>query len=194
MSFSSNRLMLKNGWMSGISQQMRRANFSNTSQMHSRKLAKSASLYAVRKRATNGRLTSETSYTYLVSYARSIPPTSAKAEAAALKVIATSLRLPSVFNFDSLLKVDSVMVVKGHQLFALLNILLQGGISEYRKWLETNEGILGEFGIVLIHVCSYCTPDAPFYRIGCITTRAQNPFTRSFRPLFRKHRPGCTIF
>ncbi|KAF8530925.1 hypothetical protein JB92DRAFT_2854313 [Gautieria morchelliformis] len=87
----------------------------------------------------------ETSYTYLVSYARSIPPTSSKAEAAALKVIATSLRLPSVFNFDSLLKVDSVMVVKDHQLFILLKILLQDGISEYRKWLETNEGILGEY-------------------------------------------------
>lgn len=97
----------------------------------------------------------ETSYTYLVSYARSLPPTSPKAEAAALRVIATSLRLPTIFNFDSLLKLDCVMAVKGHQLFALLKILLQAGIPEYRTWLETNEGVLAEYGIPSFH-CLCC--------------------------------------
>ena len=52
-----------------------------------------------------------------------------------------------IFTFDSLLKLDSVMVVKNHQLYVLLKIILQDGIQEYRQWLEANEGILSEFGM-----------------------------------------------
>lgn len=89
---------------------------------------------------------SETSYTYQVSFVRSISPNSPKAEAAALSLIATSLRLPSVFNFDPLLKIDAVRVVKDHQLFALLKILLEGGLSDFHSWLEKHEAVLGEFG------------------------------------------------
>ncbi|KAF8592729.1 PCI domain-containing protein [Ramaria rubella] len=87
----------------------------------------------------------EISYTYLVLYARSISPNSPKAKPVALTVIATSLRLPSIFNFDPLLKIDSIRTAKDHQIFHLLKILLNGGISEYQTWLETNEAVLSEF-------------------------------------------------
>ena len=98
----------------------------------------------------------------MVSYARSIPPTSPKAMTAALNVIATSLRIPSIFNFDSLLKLDSVMVVKDHQLCILLKVLLQDGIQEYRKWLEKSEEVLSEFGMVSVRFSIYCMPNALF--------------------------------
>jgi len=68
---------------------------------------------------------------------------------AALDVIATSLRLPSVFNFDPLLKIDAVRVAKDHQLFALFKILLEGGLAEYRTWLQNNEAVLDQFGMSL---------------------------------------------
>ena len=119
-------------------------------------------IHSSQNKANRCLLTRETSYTYLVSYARSIPPASPKAEAAALSAIATSLKLPTVFNFDSLLKLDSVMVVKDHQLCILLKILLQDGIQEYRKWLETSERFLSEFGIMSFCFCLHRGPDAQF--------------------------------
>ena len=47
------------------------------------------------------------------------------------------------------------MAVKDHQLFLLLKIFLQDGISEYRKWLETNEGVLSDFSMMVLHY-PYC--------------------------------------
>ncbi|KAF8514828.1 PCI-domain-containing protein [Hysterangium stoloniferum] len=86
-----------------------------------------------------------TSYSYMVSYLRTISPNSSKAEEDSLSVIATALRLPSIFNFDSLLKIDAVRVAKDHPLFSLLKILLGGGLAEYHEWLTTHEAVLNEF-------------------------------------------------
>lgn len=88
----------------------------------------------------------EQSYSYQVLYVRSLPANSPKAQAAALGVIAKALKLPSVLNFDGLLKLDAVRRVKDHQLFALLKIILQGGLSDYQQWLSANEVVLTEFG------------------------------------------------
>lgn len=89
----------------------------------------------------------ETSYSYQVAYVKSIPSSSPKVEASALAVIATALKLHSVFNFDALLKIGSVRVVKDHPLFFLLKIMLEGGIPEYQSWLAANEAIVNEFGL-----------------------------------------------
>lgn len=88
----------------------------------------------------------ETSYSYQVAYVKSIPSSSPKVEASSLAVIATALKLHSVFNFDALLKIGSVRVVKDHPLFFLLKIMLEGGIPEYQSWLAANEAVLNEFG------------------------------------------------
>ena len=102
---------------------------------------------ALRSVYTHSLIHREASYTYLILYVRSIPPNSPKAKTAALDLIATSLRLPSVFNFDPLLKIDAVRVAKDHQLFALFKILLEGGLLEYRSWLQNNEAVLNSFGM-----------------------------------------------
>ncbi|GJJ07235.1 hypothetical protein Clacol_001435 [Clathrus columnatus] len=87
----------------------------------------------------------EESYSFEVFYVRSIPANSPKAQAAALAVIAKALKLPTVFSFDALLKLNTVRAARDHQLFSLLKILIQGSLTDYQQWVIPNDNILGEF-------------------------------------------------
>ncbi|KIJ37443.1 hypothetical protein M422DRAFT_178100 [Sphaerobolus stellatus SS14] len=89
----------------------------------------------------------ETAYTYEVAYVRSISPSSPKAQPAALFAIATALRLPSIFNFDALFKIDAVQVAKDQPLYALLRVILEGSIADLDSWVVANEATLNEFGL-----------------------------------------------
>ena len=74
------------------------------------------------------------SYQYTLSYVRSLTPTSNAGKIAAVDAIATALRLPSIFDFDPLFKLDAVIGVKSHELFSLLQIFLNEGLPEFRAW------------------------------------------------------------
>ena len=74
------------------------------------------------------------SYQYTLSYVRSLPPTSETGKAAALDAIATALRLPTIFDFDPLFKLDAVIAVNHHELFSLLQIFLNEGLSQFKVW------------------------------------------------------------
>lgn len=86
-----------------------------------------------------------TSYEYSISYVRFLPPTSPEAQAAAINLIATALRLPSVFDFDALFKLSAIIAVKDHELFSLLRIFLNDGLKEYEAWEASHQGALQKY-------------------------------------------------
>lgn len=88
----------------------------------------------------------ETSYEYCLSYVRSLPPHSAAAQAAAIRLVATALTLPSLFDFDPLFKLDAVISAKDHELFSLLQIFLNDGLLELNSWKEHHPGALEKYG------------------------------------------------
>ena len=88
----------------------------------------------------------ETAYTYSISYVRSLPPTPSSTKAAALQLIATSLRLPTVFDFSVLYELQNVQSLESHALYDLLRIFSERGLPEYKVWQESNAATLNEFG------------------------------------------------
>lgn len=84
------------------------------------------------------------SYQFLLSYARSIPSSSSDAQKAGTDAVVAALRLPSNFDFDPLLKLDSVVALRGKPLFSLLDIFLNSGLTEYRAWASADASVLEE--------------------------------------------------
>ncbi|TFK43819.1 hypothetical protein BDQ12DRAFT_643487 [Crucibulum laeve] len=82
------------------------------------------------------------SYEYTLSYVRALPPTSSEGEAAAIDAIATAFRLPTVFDFDPLFKLDAVIAAKNNELFSLLQVFLNGGLAEFKAWEGSHAGAL----------------------------------------------------
>ncbi|KAJ3911423.1 hypothetical protein F5877DRAFT_9775, partial [Lentinula edodes] len=74
------------------------------------------------------------SYDYSLLYLRSLPPMSEAARDTSTKVIASALQIPSIFDFDALFKLDAVVANKDHELFSLLQVFLNHGLSEYKSW------------------------------------------------------------
>jgi len=72
----------------------------------------------------------------LLLYVKSLPSSSQEVQAAALILIASALRLPTIFDFDPLLKLKAVLAVKDHELFGLLQIFLNNGLSEFKSWVS----------------------------------------------------------
>ncbi|KAL1754733.1 hypothetical protein FB107DRAFT_263039 [Schizophyllum commune] len=86
-------------------------------------------------------------YEFVQLYARSLPSSSPEAREAAAQAISLALRLPTVFDFDPLFKLDAVVAAKDHELFPLLQIFLSGGLPEYRSWASSNAGAVEKFGL-----------------------------------------------
>lgn len=73
---------------------------------------------------------------------RSLDATSEAGKAAAVDAIATALRLPTIFDFDPLLKLDAVVAAKDSELFSLLQIFLNEGLAEFNAWEGSHSGVL----------------------------------------------------
>lgn len=71
-------------------------------------------------------------------------PSSPDAQTAAVNVIASALQLPSLFDFDPLLKLELVSSIQKHPIYALLQIFLQNGLSEYQSWVSQNGAVISE--------------------------------------------------
>ena len=93
-----------------------------------------------------------TSYQYLLTSLRNLPSNSPHAESSATQAISTSLKLPSVFDFDTLFKIDAIIKLQGHELFSLLRVFLSGGLEDYNKWESGHPGSVEKYG------------DCPHYR------------------------------
>lgn len=79
-----------------------------------------------------------TAYEYTLSYVRSLPPNSNASQTAAVDAIAVALRLPSLFNFDALFRLDPVVAAQNHELFSLLRIFMNDGLSEFQAWVTSH--------------------------------------------------------
>ncbi|KAH9971432.1 PCI-domain-containing protein [Lactifluus volemus] len=90
---------------------------------------------------------SETAYYYKLAHVRSLDPTSQSTTPAALDAIATAVSVPSVFDFDPLFKLDAVLAVHSHPLFALLRIFLSGGLDDLRSWQRAHADFIKSYGL-----------------------------------------------
>ncbi|CAK5263095.1 unnamed protein product [Mycena citricolor] len=79
-----------------------------------------------------------TSYEYSIAYVRSLSAGSPSSETAAVELIATALRLPFVFDFDPLFKLDAVVAAKDHELFGLLHIFLNDSLPAFSAWADAH--------------------------------------------------------
>ncbi|TFK25947.1 PCI domain-containing protein [Coprinopsis marcescibilis] len=95
--------------------------------------------------ATTGQ--TATSYEYSLLYIKTLPSGSNAARTAAIEAISTALRLPDLFDFDPLFKLDAVIAAKDHDLFPLLQIFLNNGLSEFKAWVSTNGGLLEKYNL-----------------------------------------------
>ncbi|KAF8915392.1 hypothetical protein CPB85DRAFT_1294258 [Mucidula mucida] len=86
-------------------------------------------------------------YSYSLAYVRSLPATSDEGKVAAVDAIAAALRLPSVFDFDPLFKLDAVVASKDHELFSLLQVFLNGGLSDFSNWLQGHAGAIEKYNL-----------------------------------------------
>ncbi|KAI0677204.1 PCI-domain-containing protein [Trametes maxima] len=84
-------------------------------------------------------------YHYQLSYVRSLPPASPAAQEAAISAVASALRLPSYFDFDSLFRLDAVVAAKDHELFSLLRIFLNEGLPQYKAWADSHSAALAKY-------------------------------------------------
>ncbi|KAJ3925426.1 MAG: PCI domain-containing protein [Lentinula lateritia] len=82
------------------------------------------------------------SYEYSLLYLRSLLPASEAARNTCITVIAFALRIPSIFDFDSLLKLNAIIANQDHELFSLLRVFLHNGLSEFKSWEALHVGAL----------------------------------------------------
>ncbi|PPQ68277.1 hypothetical protein CVT26_006193 [Gymnopilus dilepis] len=88
-----------------------------------------------------------TAYEYSLLYIKYLPPSSDAAKTASLDAIASALRLPTVFDFDPLFKLDAVVSIKDHELFSLLQVFLNNGLAEFNTWQSQHSGVLEKYNI-----------------------------------------------
>ncbi|KAK2466003.1 hypothetical protein APHAL10511_001644 [Amanita phalloides] len=84
----------------------------------------------------------ESAYGYSLTYVRLLPTSSPEAPTAAGSVIADGLRLPAIFDFDPLFKLNAVVAAKDHELFPLLQLFVNDGFVELQAWLESHPNVI----------------------------------------------------
>lgn len=84
-----------------------------------------------------------TSYQYQIAYVKSLPAASARD--AAVDTIVTALRLPSIFDFDALFRIDAVLAAKDSDIYSLLQIFLNDGLAEYFAWVSSHGDVLTKY-------------------------------------------------
>ncbi|TFK55641.1 PCI-domain-containing protein [Heliocybe sulcata] len=92
-----------------------------------------------------------TAYSYTLPYVRSLPSSSPEAQAAAVDTIAAALRLP-IYDFDPLFKLDAVVASKDHELFSLLQVFLNGGLSDYKSWEANHADAFEKYNLDKTHL------------------------------------------
>ena len=85
---------------------------------------------------------------------------SPEAQSAAISVIADALRLPTVFDFDPLFKLNAVVALKDHELFSLLQLFVNGGLVEFQTWVESHPGVIENHGIIFFQIYTKNVADA----------------------------------
>jgi len=74
-----------------------------------------------------------------------VPPSSQEAQSAAIEAVASALRLPTILDFDLLYNLEAVLRLKNHELFDLLQIFMNGSLSDYKAWEVNHPGALEKY-------------------------------------------------
>ncbi|PFH51347.1 hypothetical protein AMATHDRAFT_59429 [Amanita thiersii Skay4041] len=89
----------------------------------------------------------EKAYEFSRTYVRLLPASTPDSEAAALDLITTALNLPSVLDFDPLLKLNAVVALKDHELFSLLHIFMNDGLLAYQSWVQSHPDVFEKYNL-----------------------------------------------
>ena len=88
---------------------------------------------------------SEKAHTHTLARARILPKDSPLAQEAVLEAVASAIRIPSIFNFDSLFKLSNLPLIKDHPLRVLLNIFLGKELSDYQAWAASHADCMATY-------------------------------------------------
>ncbi|KAG8711081.1 hypothetical protein FRC08_016338 [Ceratobasidium sp. 394] len=88
----------------------------------------------------------ETAYGYQLFYLHAVCTKSPQALEASTRAISWAVSEPSIFDLDSLLRIDTLEAAKDHPLYSLLKIFSSGDLAQYRTWESEHESTLTEFG------------------------------------------------
>ncbi|KAF9281395.1 hypothetical protein BGZ68_006655 [Mortierella alpina] len=68
-------------------------------------------------------------------------------KATATRAIVESITLPSVLNFENLLKVDAIQHLKSEKVYELLSVFMSGNVQDFRALIAKNAGLIKELGL-----------------------------------------------
>ncbi|KIY52318.1 PCI-domain-containing protein [Fistulina hepatica ATCC 64428] len=86
-------------------------------------------------------------YPFSLLHLKLFDSSSPKARQAGIDAIVLALRLPQVFDFNPLFKLDGVIAAKDHELFSLLQVFLTGSLQDYNAWMTNHAGVLEQYGL-----------------------------------------------
>ncbi|KAH0840248.1 hypothetical protein J3R83DRAFT_1255 [Lanmaoa asiatica] len=78
----------------------------------------------------------DTAYEYRILLVHTLPSSSPQGRSAAVDTIVAALRIPTVFDFDSLYNLDPIIAVRDHEVFPLIQIFLRNGLPEFQAWAD----------------------------------------------------------
>ncbi|KAG8218990.1 hypothetical protein J3R82DRAFT_4733 [Butyriboletus roseoflavus] len=83
----------------------------------------------------------DSAYEYQILLVHALPSSSPQGRSAAVDTIAAALRIPTVFDFDTLYNLDPIIAVRDHELFPLLQIFLRNGLPEFQAWADGHTAV-----------------------------------------------------
>ena len=134
-----------------------------------------------------------TAYEYTLSYVRSLPPNSDASQTAAVDAIAAALRLPSLFNFDAVFRLDAVIAAQNHELFSLLRVFINDGLSEFQAWATAHTDSFAKYSKYKPLKTNDLESNCDFGRSRPGAAGAQNPPASSYYPRLPKYRARATL-
>lgn len=84
----------------------------------------------------------DAAYEYRILLVHTLPSSSPQSRSSAVDTIVASLRIPTIFDFDTLYNLDPIIAVRDHELFPLLQIFLKSGLPEFRAWVDDHSTLL----------------------------------------------------
>jgi hypothetical protein len=87
----------------------------------------------------------ESAYEYRILLVHTLPSSSPESRSAAIDTIVAALRIPTVFDFDTLYNLDPIIAVRDHELFPVIQIFLRNGFPEFRAWADAHAAVLESY-------------------------------------------------
>ena len=92
----------------------------------------------------------ETAYQYILARLASTPTSPSHASSAAVDALASAIKLPTIFDFTSILKSQTVQTLQTHPLLDLLHIFVEKGLADLDAWENTNAATAQTYGMILL--------------------------------------------